>query len=125
MKNIVNKIKDMPYAIAAAATVALMAEPAQAQQKIGDAAESVTTQLGNIGKLIVAGSFIGGLVMFGTGLMKLKQASENPQTKYSEGLWRVAVGAGLVAIPTFSGMLTQTFSLGSPKSITEGGGATF
>jgi len=128
MKNFVRKIRDLPYAVAAAATIALTAEPAKAQSSggtVGTIAESLITQFGNLGKVIVAGSFVGGLVMFGTGLMKLKAASENPQTKYSEGLWRVVVGAGLVAIPTFSGVLTQTFGLGSPKSITEGGGATF
>jgi len=121
------KMKDLPYAILAAATVTVSAaEEAAAQQKIGNIATDVIDQMGSIGKLMVAGSFVGGLVMLATGLMKLKAAAENPnQTKYSEGLWRVGVGAGLVAIPTFSGVLTQTFGLGNTPSITEGGGASF
>ncbi len=61
-----------------------------------------------IGKLMVAGSFVGGIVMLGSGLMKLKQAADTQgnQVKYSEG------------------MLTETFSLGS-VTMTDRGGASF
>ena len=127
MKNIVTKVSNLPYYLAAVATVSLMSDPASAQDNIGAVAGSVRDQLGNVGKLMVAGGFVGGLVMLASGLMKLKQAADTQgnQVKYSEGMWRVAVGAGLVAIPAFSGLLTQSFGLGNDASITNMGGASF
>ncbi len=127
MKKVLNKIRDAHYSAAAAITVALMsAESAVAANTVGDAAQKLNTQAGQIGKLMVAGSFVGGIVMLGSGLMKLKQAADTQgnQVKYSEGMWRVGVGAGLVAIPAFGGMLTETFSLGS-VTMTDRGGASF
>jgi len=127
MRKMIAKIGNAPYALLAAATVSLSATESNAQAaSAGKIAEGLTTQAGNIGKLVVAGTFIGGLVMLGTGLMKLKQAAENPnQTKYSEGLWRCGVGAAMVAIPAFSGTLGSTFGWETPPSIAAGGGASF
>jgi hypothetical protein len=127
MKNAIQKIRDLPYALAASATVAatMASTEAQAQTTIGAAANSLLTQTSSIGKLMLAGSAIGGIVMFATGLFKLKQASENPQTKYSEGAWRILVGAGLVAIPAVAAMMTQSFSLGDVGSMTSNGGQAF
>lgn len=124
MRKFAEKIRNLPLAVAASATV-LVAE-AQAQT-VGDAADGMMDDIGNIGKLAVAGGFLAGLVMVATGLIKLKAAAESQggQVKYSEGLWRVAVGAGLVAIPAFTGMLSETFGLGAPASITDAGGASF
>jgi hypothetical protein len=127
MKKLVNKVRDAQYALGAAITIALMsAESANAAKTVGDAATQLNTQIGSIGKLMVAGSFVGGIVMLASGLMKLKQAADTQgnQVKYSEGMWRVGVGAGLVAIPAFGGMLTETFSLGS-VTMTDRGGASF
>lgn len=127
MKNAIQKIRDLPYALAASAIVAatFASTEAQAQTTIGQAANSLLTQTSSIGKLMLAGSAIGGIVMFATGLFKLKQASENPQTKYSEGAWRILVGAGLVAIPAVAAMMTQSFSLGDVGSMTNNGGQSF
>jgi len=127
MKKLMNKVGNLPYAMLAAATVSAASTEAMAgSENLGGVADNLITQASSVGKLIVAGSFIGGLVMLGTGLMKLKQAAEDPRsTKYSEGLWRVGVGAALVAIPTFTGLLTNTFGMGDAPAITTGGGATF
>jgi len=120
------RIGDLPYAVLAAATVSVTATEANAQQTAGDVAQNLIDQAGAVGKLVVAGTFIGGLVMLGTGLMKLKAAAENPnQTKYSEGLWRCGVGAAMVAIPAFSGTLSATLGFGDSPDITAGGGAQF
>lgn len=127
MKKLVNKVRDAQYALGAAITIALMStEPANAAKTVGDAATQLNTQIGAVGKLMVAGSFVGGIVMLASGLMKLKQAADTQgnQVKYSEGMWRVGVGAGLVAIPAFGGMLTETFSLGT-VTMTDKGGASF
>ncbi len=116
MKKTLSWIRDLPYAMLAAATVAAMdTESAHAQSgnTIGSIANTVTGQITNVGKLAVGGAFLGGVGLVATGLMKLKAASEsNGQVKYSEGLWRMAVGAGLVAVPAVTGSLTQSASLG-------------
>ena len=127
MKKILNKIADTKYAIAAAVTVAAMsAESAVAASSVGDTATKVGSQIGQIGKMTVAGMFLLGIVAVGAGLSKLKQAAEDGgrQVKYSEGMWRIGVGAALVAIPAFSGMLTESFGFGS-VSITDRGGESF
>ena len=127
MKKLIRKMRDLPYVIGASITMAAIpATNANASTTVGTAAENLGAQAGQIGKLITAGAFVGGIVMLASGLMKLKQAAETQgqQVKYSEGMWRVGVGAGLVAIPAFGGMLTNTFSLGS-VTITDGGGQSF
>jgi len=120
-----SKIRNAPYAILAAATVALYSSSAVAEEgkTIGAAADTFKESLVSVGKLVVLGAVLGGVVMIGAGLMKLKQASDTQgqQTKYSEGLWRLAVGAGLVAIPALSGMLTASVgitgaAIGNPES---------
>lgn len=125
MRKFVEKIRNMPLALAAAATIAIT--EAQAEGTVGDAASNMMDDVGNVGKLAVAGGFLMGLVMVATGLIRLKAAAESQggQVKYSEGLWRVAVGAGLVTIPAFTGMLSETLGLGAPATIQEAGGASF
>ena len=123
-----NKIRDIPYALAASATIMLMAEAANAQsgENIGKKAEQLKEQFGSLGKALVAGAFFVGIVLVITGLIKLKAASENPnQAKYSDGLWRLAVGAGLIAIPAVTGVLGASLGLGETKSITAAGGESF
>ncbi|WP_315920779.1 hypothetical protein, partial [Mesorhizobium sp. SP-1A] len=80
-----NKIRDLPYAVAASVTVMIMAETANAAgENIGQKADQLKSQFGSLGKALVAGAFFVGIVMVITGLIKLKAASENPnQTKYS------------------------------------------
>lgn len=127
MKTYFRRLRDLPYAMLAAAAVSVAAtEEAAAANDIGTISERILNMMSNVGKLIVAGSFVGGIVLLGTGLMKLKTAAENPnQAKYSEGIWRVVVGAGLIAIPTFSGTLQQTIFGEEQGTITAGGGVTF
>jgi hypothetical protein len=65
------------------------------------------------GEVFVTGAFMAGILLFWTGLLNLKWASETlgVAPKYSDGLWRVAVGAGLTAIPAINGMLVSSFPL--------------
>jgi hypothetical protein len=120
MRKLITRIRDIPYHLAATAAVAALASEASAQttggKTVGAAAGNVLTQTQQVGKLLLAGFALGGIVMFATGFFKLKQASENPQTKYSEGAWRIAVGAGLVAIPAVAAMMTGTFGLSWDQS---------
>ena len=119
--NLLDSIRNAPYRLAASATVATFAamDAAQAQgggsSTVGEAAKSVLDQVTNVGKLAVGGAFLVGVIMVAGGLMKLKQASENQgqNPPYSSGLWRLALGAGLVALPALTSMLTQSGGVGS------------
>jgi hypothetical protein len=126
MKKIINKIGDMKYSIAATMTVAAMSASTANAATVGDTAGKVSTQIGQIGKMTIAGMFLLGIVAIGAGLSKLKQAAETQgqQVKYSEGMWRIGIGAALVAIPAFSGMLTSSFDLGT-VTMTDRGGTAF
>jgi hypothetical protein len=126
-----NKIRDFKYQIAAAMAVGAMA-PATAHADggtVGTIADGLITQLSSVGKVVLAGGAIAGIVLMITGLIKLKQAAETQgqQVKYSEGLWRCVVGAGLIAIPALNGVLAQTVGFGSDggASLSAGGGQSF
>jgi hypothetical protein len=122
------KLSTLPYAIAASVAVAsLTATEANAADSLGTTAQQLITQLGSVGKVILAGGVVTGIVLMITGLIKLKQAAETQgqQVKYSEGLWRCVVGAGLIAIPALNGMLGATFGFGDSVTLTAGGDASF
>jgi len=84
---------------------------------IGQVAQNVSATFNNIGQVILGGMFLAGVGVGGAGLLKLKQAAETQgqQVKYSDGMWRVAVGAGLIAIPAVLTTLNTTF-FGSPNA---------
>jgi hypothetical protein len=77
---------------------------------IGVIADQVRSNLQNLGDLVVAGGFLAGIVLMGAGLVRLKAAADSGgvQVKYSEGLWRLAVGGGLVALPAVTGVGVDT-----------------
>ena len=110
------KLRELPYSAAAMATVSLFAATqAHAEANTaGDVADTVTGQLTNFGNLIVGGSLVGGVALIGHGLLRLKQASDTQgqQYKYGDGIWRIAVGAGLVALPALTNIGTNTFGFG-------------
>lgn len=124
-----SKVRNAPLALAAMATTALWSLEAHADARtLGDIADTGREQVGAIGKLIVAGCFLGGLVMFGTGLMRLVKAqqSQGQQVSYMDGLWRIGVGACLCGVPFLIGVGTQSLGLGDTGvSVTSGGGASF
>ena len=111
MRKLLNKISDAKYNALAAATVAIIAPQASNAQGlsggtgIGGVAENVEGNLSQIASLVVAGAFLGGIAFVAMGLMRLKAAvdSQGQQVKYSEGLWRLGLGAALVALPAVTG----------------------
>ncbi len=124
----ISKIRDLPYALAASAAVAsMMATDANAADTVGSTADSLLEQVGSVGKVVLAGGVVTGIVLMITGLIKLKQAAETQgqQVKYSEGLWRCVVGAGLIAIPALNGTLGATFGFGEGVQLSAGGGQSF
>ncbi|MTH94639.1 hypothetical protein [Roseibium sp. RKSG952] len=126
MRKYVDRVRALPLALAAVAMIGIAEARAEAET-VGDAAGDLIDDIEFVGKLAVAGGFLMGLVMVATGLLKLKAAAESQggQVKYSEGMWRLAVGAGLVAIPALTGMLTQTLGFGSTDGISARGDANF
>jgi hypothetical protein len=62
------------------------------------------------GKLVVAGLSLGGLLFVASGFHHLKHAAETSgqEVRYSEGIWRLLIGAALIAIPALVSMMTTT-----------------
>jgi len=120
-----NKIMNYPLAVSTkvlSAALIFSAQSASAQEKagnVGDIADKLETQLGSVGKVIGAGAFVAGLAFVAMGLMRLKAAvdSQGQQVKYSEGVWRIVVGVGLVALPAVIGIGQGTFGLGADDKL--------
>lgn len=117
MKSMIASIRNAPYKFLALSTLMAMslAEEASAagSTTVGQAAANMMDQVQNVGKVTIAGAFLGGIYMLAGGLVKLKQASESQgqQTPYSAGMWRLALGGGLVALPALANMMTQSSGL--------------
>src|SRR3546814_3694166 len=92
MRRFLGKVTDLPYAVLASATVAVIAAPgeASAQETISNLSTEWRSHIGELGNLVVAGGFLAGIALIAAGLMKLKQAADTQgqQVKYSEGMWR-------------------------------------
>lgn len=101
----ISRFKDrLVYGIPVALTTFMLGEMealAAGGKGIGSVAGDVNKELEGVSDLIVAGSFLGGLVMSAAGLVKLKAAADTQgqQVPYSQGLWRLGVGSCLVAVP--------------------------
>lgn len=113
MRNILNSIMGV---VRRSAPVVAIATPATVAATNADAAgvgtigENVLGELQGVGNLVVGAAFLAGIVLVGAGILKLKQASDSQggQVKYSDGLWRIAVGAGLAALPVVTGVANDT-----------------
>lgn len=70
-------------------------------------------ELTSVPDVIGAVFYIGGAAFCGAGLLKLKQHADNPtQVKLGEGVGRLSVGAGLLALPYISNAAITTFGYG-------------
>lgn len=61
-------------------------------------------------KMVVAGLALGGFIFLASGFHNLKRAGDTSgkEVRYSEALWRIAVGVGLIAIPALANIMTTT-----------------
>lgn len=102
------------YAVASV----LGAHDAVAQTTIGGVINNVGTQISGASNLVYLGAYAGGTTALMMGAFKLKAHAENPsQTPMQQGLARLAVGAGLVALPSVGATIVNS-SLGStPQSL--------
>lgn len=102
-----------------AAVAFAMPHLAFAQNDLNSSVSTVTTNLGNVPDIINACFYIGGAAFTGSGLLKLKAYSENPQqTALGHGVGRISVGAGLLALPYISQSVINSFGF-------NGAGATY
>ena len=70
-------------------------------QSLGAVAENVTKSMTNVGKLIVAASYVAGVGFALMGMMKFKAHKDNPQqVPLSQPIVLLAIAAGLVFIPS-------------------------
>ena len=108
------RICDFPYyalAVVTTAAGAVVSGEAEAQttQGIGGVANMFNANLLTLGKTVMGVSFLGGLGFVGSGLMKLKSASDsNGREPYSPGIWRLGVGAGMVGLPAMAAIFRDT-----------------
>lgn len=123
-KSLIAKIKESSanvwYGTGAALTVLAMSNPAMADANTGIANLYTGTwkeQLKSVSKVVTAGSFVAGIILIAGGLMKLKAAvdSQGQQVKYGDGLWRLALGSALCALPVIAGVGSGTM-VGSTAS---------
>ena len=128
MRNLKNRLLDLPYRLMALGTVAAMstigeAAAAGAGQTIGTQATSLNEQTKSVGQLVTTGMFVGGLTMVGLGLMKLKAAADSQgREPYGPGVWRLGAGAGLAGLPLFTNIFRDSLTGGSDAgNITRGG----
>ncbi len=112
--NIFTKAKALT-ALLTTSVLAIAGTSAAAQdgggQTLGSTADLITGQLGSIGTLVMSAAFVAGVFFAGVGLMRLKAAvdTQGQQVKYGEGLWRLGLGAGLVALPAVIGIMAGSF----------------
>jgi hypothetical protein len=114
--------------LTAMASAAAHAQVAGTTGGFGTVADTVNGQLNSVGKLLLGGSFLGGIGFVGHGLVKLKTAndSQGRDAKYADGIWRLAVGGGLVALPTMASMgKTSLFGTNTTGVTAAPSGVTF
>jgi hypothetical protein len=81
------------------------------------------TELATVPNIISAVFYIGGTILVGAGLWKLKLHSENPgNTPLGQGVGRLAVGAGLLTVPFVSNWAVNTLSAGGAAQAYQGAG---
>ncbi len=102
-------------AAAIAAAIAAPPLPALADAKtIGTLAGDVAAQLPAVIGLVSVASMVAGTLLVAFGLLRLRVASSsNGEVRYAEGIWKLAVGAGLAVLPAAADALVRSAALGS------------
>lgn len=91
----------------------LGAGDAHAQANVGNVINSLRTNISDSANLVYTASYIGGTTALMMGAFKLKAHAENPgQTPMQQGLARLAVGAGLVALPSAGQTIVNSLGTG-------------
>jgi len=92
-------------------------------QTLGSLADNVRATIGNIAKLLSAGSYVCGIGFALAGMMKFKAHKDNPQqVPLSAPIVLLAVAAGLIFLPSIIDT-TGTTIFGASKSSGKGDGS--
>lgn len=112
-----NRMTRYGPALLALGMLMLAAEPALADEDIGEMANRLSEQLASIARFISIVSFVAGLGIGMSGILKLKNHSQNPaQVPLSQPMMRILVACGLIALPTVMGNgITTLFSAEAQK----------
>jgi hypothetical protein len=102
----------------------VFAQAAAGGQTLANSVGIVHGGLLNIPNVISGIFYIGGAILIGMGLVKLKMHSENPtQTPLGHGLGRVGAGAGAIALPALGAWLNNTLAIGANPAVSQPLGA--
>ncbi len=97
----------------------LGAHDAMAQQTMGNIFTNVQTNLKQGAGVIYTAAYLGGTTALMMGAFKLKAHAENPSnTPMAHGLSRLAVGAGLIALPSVGNTILNTAGNTATDSLT-------
>lgn len=85
---------------------------------IGDMAEAGATDLGEVPALISIVLYLAGTVFIAFGLVKLKRSNDSSRDQRLGGaLMTLAVGVGLVALPSVFEAISETFGVDDSATI--------
>lgn len=83
-------------------------------QQLNNVIGSLRNNINDSANLVYTASYIGGTTALMMGAFKLKAHAENPgQTPMQQGLARLAVGAGLVALPSAGQTIVNSLGTGN------------
>jgi hypothetical protein len=93
----------------------------------GGIATTIAGSFSGVGNMMLGGAFLGGVGLCGAGLLKLKTAadSQGRDAKYSDGIWRLGIGAGLVALPAVTNVMKTTVMGTNSTNVTAPTGVTW
>lgn len=104
------------------ASVCAMGDAFAGGETLGTMASTMTSTFSNVGKLVTAASYIGGLASSITAILQFKQHKDNPQqTPIGKPIGLVFIGAALLFLPTVFNVVGNTlFSKGGATAGPEG-----
>ncbi|EPX83881.1 DUF6750 family protein [Salipiger mucosus] len=120
MKGIFSKIRNAPLAATTGVMASFYAGQAAAQDSdLGSIADNINGMMDNFGSLALSAAFVAGVAFVGLGLARLKAAvdSQGQQVKYGEGVWRIALGSALVAVPAVITVMGNTMGVDNSDTI--------
>ncbi|WP_394155910.1 hypothetical protein [Loktanella salsilacus] len=107
--------------------LAVSSMPAAAAPTAGEAATNLIGNFTGIAKLLISGAFLAGAFFVVAGIFKIKAAADTQgqQVKYSEGLWRILIGAALCLSPWVISVAMASITGDSAPTLAPSGGLTF
>ena len=110
--------------------LAVSSMPAAAATKgttVGDAAEGLIGNFTGVAKLLISGAFLAGAFFVVAGIFKIKAAADTQgqQVKYSEGLWRILIGAALCLSPWVISVAMASITGDTAPTLAPSGGLNF